>query len=477
MVVDKIIGVKTALAFVYYDACYKLKEKQIKHCYCKNMKRIENLEKKKSLVQGNADAVSESETDFEKSEPIDVDFSESNCTEESECTEVRVIQKLSSDDVEVIDPVYDPVFLSDDELDENIEEAYKHIKADGNQIKLLILSIFYTASIIKPEQMYKRCKTQDDLEFINSVVKFYSGLPIFPQYTTLSINEVVSIKLLKDVVDYESGYEKLFDNEAISAIVNKSSQLLTAFEKKSMEINGVKGQEPTIPLFFTSKNMNLTGNFGVPKNVVSKLEKELGEILHKYAHQFNKVNDLIELVIYDNGRMDSYYIDPGTIIGNGFNVICNIPGDTIMVNIKHKDILEKVFENVLYILTPEEIQRVSQDMFSNARIYFMMDMSKGPEILPKLSEEEFVKLGKKLTFILNLPWNPNNIPFGRLRFRSFKSIDDFVLVSDDKCKSPLPPETFETISPGLSIKIEGDDIIVKYGELTNKYKIEQYNVL
>lgn len=394
-------------------------------------------------------------------------------------TELAVqVRRLSNDEVEIIDPVYDPVFLTDDELDENIEVAYKFVRGDGNQIKLTILCMFYMASMIKPEQMFSRCKQHDDIIFINSVVKFYTGVSVVPQFDTLSINEVISIGLLKSIVDFESSYEMVVDNDALYEVIKKTEELLTAYYRENIKVNSGE-EEPGIPVFFTARNMNLTGHHGVTKAEIKKLEKELGELLSNYAYQFNKVGDLIELVIFSNGRMDSYFIDPGTVIGNGFNVICNVPGDTIMVNQKHKDVLTKVFENPNYCLSQDEIMRVCQDMFMNPRIYYMMDMSKGPEILPKLSEEEFAKLGKKLSFILNIPWDPNSIPFGRLRFRGFKSVDDFTLVSDDKCKSPLSGngETCSVISPGLVVKVEGDKVTIKNEVTSKEFNIEQYNVV
>lgn len=387
-----------------------------------------------------------------------------------------VVRRLSDDEVEIIDPVYDPVFLTDDELDEFIEEAYKFVRGDGNQIKLTILSTFYMANIIKPEQMFSRCKNDNDLVTINSIVKFYSGIPALPQFSTLSINEVISIGLLKSVVEFEANYEMVVDNDSLYEVIMKTEELITAYNKANLDISA-GDQDPGIPVFFTARNMNLTGHHGVSKAEIKKLEKELGDLLANYAYQFNKNGDLIELVIHGSDRMDSYYIDPGVMIGNGFNVICNVPGDTIMVNQRHKDILAKVFENPLYCLNQEEIMRVSMDMFMNPRIYYMLDMSKGPEFLPKLSEEEFAKLGKKLSFILNIPWNPNELPFGRMRFRGFKSVDDFTLVSDDKCKSPLSgnDETCGFISPGLVVKVNGDKVVVKNETATKEFTITEYN--
>ena len=464
----------------FYGLQYKIMMAEENMIYKSALRQIDRNERKQTKKAEREASRKESE-EKNNVETVEVETFDPDpiptMPEDGVKNEVSLI-KIKDDEVEILDPVYEPVFLSDDELEENLEEAYKFIRGDGRQIKLCILSIFYMAQIIKPEQVFSRCKTTEDIEFINSVVKFYSGICVVPSCNTLSINEVVSLNLLKQVIDFESNYEILIDNDPLYEIVKKTEDLFMEMDKKNLKINGNEGVDPKVPLFFTARNMNLTANHGVSKAVVNKLEKEFGSLLSKYAYQFNNMGEMIELVIHSNGRLDSYYIDPGTIIGNGFNVICNIPGDTIMVNQKHKDILEKVFENNLYVLSSEEIQRVYQDMFQNDRIYYMVDMSKGPEFIPKLSEEEFNKLGKKLSFILNLPWDMNTIPFGRLRFRSFKSVDDFVLVSDDKCKSPLASnnDTCGFISPGLTIKVDGDNVTMKNDSYSKDFKIEEYNV-
>lgn len=449
------LGLKYAAQYAYHELSYKVRDKIIQKKFQKVLNESKSSEKNKDV-----------KIEEEKSEEV-----------KEEKSSLMVTSVPGTDDVKISDPDYDVVLITDDEIDENLEEAYQSIKADGNHIKLILLCILYMSNIIKPEQMFRRCKTQDDYTFINSVVKFYSGVCVLPQYNTLQINEVTNIKLIEQVVNFESTYDKLMDNEALCEIISKTSDLIVAFQQKQIEVDGGSEGDVKVPLFFTSKNLNLTRHIGMDKGLLNKLQKDFEDLLVNYSYQFNKNGDLVELVIYNNGRMDSYYIDPGTIIGNGFNVICLVPGDTIMVNYRHKDILEKVFNNPNYILNVEEIQRVSQDMFCNTRIYYMVDMSKGAEILPKLSGEDFHKLGNKLTSILNLPWNDISVPFSRLRFRSFKSIDDFTLVSDDKCKIPIPNDMCNVIGYGLTVKVNEDTITVKYNEESTQFKIEKYNVM
>lgn len=375
--------------------------------------------------------------------------------------------------------------FSDDMLDENIDRAIEALPyVDPLKVKLTLLSILYIGYVITPEQIYKRINGKNcmsELEIVNTIVYFYSKTTFYPAASRLMINEVFDkVKDLVSIINYESSYNELSENEALTEIFTRTRELLTEFDKKVKEAQH-DDHEPEIPIMFINGNLDFTKPQGLSKQVVNQITKAFGETLNGYSYQFNRINDLIELIIYNTGRMDSYLIDPGTIIGNGYNLIHPVGNIRQFINLKHKDIVAKILSNKLYMLNFEELQRISNDMFTNTSIYAMVDMSKGPEFLPKLSQEEFYKLGMKLSFVYNLPWSSNNgldgkIPMSRLRFRSFKSVDDFVLVSDDKCKSPLAYTTFNIITQGLVIKVSENKVVVKCGDDYNQtYEIKNYN--
>lgn len=373
--------------------------------------------------------------------------------------------------------------FSDDMLDNNIDEAITALPyVDPVKVKLTLLSILYVGYVITPEQIYKRINgknSMSELEIVNTIVYFYSKTTFYPAANRLMINEVFDkVKDLVSIINFESSYNELSKNEALTEIFTKTRDLLTEFDKKVKEANHDE-REAEVPIMFINGNLDFTKPQGLTKQVVNQITKAFGETLNGYSYQFNRINDLIELVIYNNGRMDSYLIDPGTIIGNGYNMIHPDGNFSRFINLKHKDIIAKILQNKQYMLNFEELQRIGNDMFTNTFIYKMIDMSKGPEFLPKLSQEEFYKLGLKLSFVLNLPWSSNGldgkIPMSRLRFRSFKSVDDFVLVSDDKCKSPLAYTTYNVITPGLVVKVAEDKVVVKCGEdYTETYEIKNY---
>lgn len=377
--------------------------------------------------------------------------------------------------------------LTEDEVSSLIDEAIAKLShIPPREVKLTVLGMLYIGSLIDTEQTMKRLdpKTyKDEIEFLNTFTKFFTQIIMVPGYNSYMINENYSkMKNLEDIVKFVSLNESVANNDAIGYVIEKSRELMVEVERATLAANGDKDPDPVVPLVFVNKNMNLIKHQNITKAQLNGLQKVLSGVIEQYQHQFNGMNGLIELVIYNEGRHDSYQIDPGTIIGNGYNLIYTINNTRFFINIaKHKDIVAKLLQNKFYQLTPEEFQIIGQDLFMNNNIYIMVDMTKGPEFLPKLTEEEFKKLGKKLSFIKNLDWSvdeigsDDKIPSGRVRFRSFKSIDDFSLVSDNKCKCPLPGVLWSNIVEGLSIKVAGEEIIVKYGDVTKKYKITSYN--
>lgn len=377
--------------------------------------------------------------------------------------------------------------LTDDEADTILDEAISKLShIPPREVKLTILGTLYIGSLIDTESTMKRLDAKtynDELEFLNSFTKFFTGIVLVPGNNCYMINEIYSkMKNLEDIIKYIALDKTLSDNDAIGYVIEKTRETIVEVERATLAANGEKDPDPVVPLVFVNKNMNLIKHQNITKAQLNGLQKALSGVVEQYHHQFNGINGLIELVIYNEGRYDSYQIDPGTIIGNGYNLIYTINNTKFFINIaKHKDIVAKLLQNKFYQLTPEEFQIIGQDLFMNNNIYVMVDMTKGPEFLPKLTEEEFKKLGKKLSFIKNLDWSvdeigsDDKIPSGRVRFRSFKSIDDFTLVSDNKCKCPLPGILWSKVAEGLSIKVSGDNIIVKYGDVTKKYEITSYN--
>ena len=326
------------------------------------------------------------------------------------------------------------------------------------------------------------------LDSFSAVMKDRTFAPIFkvdPLYDEEWIMNMTIAHIIKEtVLSMRSIIEERFGID--SEEYTDSDAVLCSIRKYFENFS----EEKRSPIFFVNSNLNMEST---PVSTVSK--KTLNEIkdsMNKLnllddkaaKYQFNRVNDVVELVITRPNRLDSYIIDPGIIVGLGYCILCNyvMPNgmmDTIFVSIENTEIMRKVLKDSNYVLAPEEIQIVREPMFTNEKVYYMLDMSRGMEVAEKMTPEEYQRFGKKLTFIMNLTWT-NNIP--RMRIKKFISVDNFILTSDDKCKSPFA--TTNTTSPfiddGLLITVKGDNVTVsnpKKSIAAATYGIENYGIL
>ena len=214
-------------------------------------------------------------------------------------------------------------------------------------------------------------------------------------------------------------------------------------------------------------------NSKLPAKLFKRLENIFVPLIGKKNHKYEIDGDFINIHIYKKGnKKETYIIDPGVCMGKGkIYILANVPTDTIFVSTEHKDIIRKVLSDKEYVLNPSEIQKVIQDYFRNMNIYRYIDMNK-TEFLSKINEEDFQKLGKKLTFIINQKINNEC----RFRFLNWESVDRFTIISDSSVKSPLSStgETSNKINEGLTYIVEGDNITQKMGDKINMLQIQQY---
>lgn len=244
------------------------------------------------------------------------------------------------------------------------------------------------------------------------------------------------------------------------------------------------------PVFFTEDAPDATINneteevvkpqyIGLTDDEIVKLEEAFGTATDA-PHRFEKTGDLINMYISRNnyGDEDVYLIDPGIIMGSGKYYVMattNVNGDTIFVSSEHNDIVKNILSSKFYILTPEECQIVFEHYFRNMVIYRYIDMS-NTEFLNSLSREDFEKLGKKLSYILNTMSKNNNTgnDLPRMRFNYWNGVDDFIIISDPDVKSPIP-DTGKVIMEGLMFQVNGDDVSQRINnQEVYKYHISKY---
>ena len=371
--------------------------------------------------------------------------------------------------------------MTEEELKDHIEAAQKALpNINPDKVKLTIVSLMFIGNMINNETVFKFVDPTHgmaDLEFINSVVKFHTNIVFVPNASSYGINEIFDkVSELKDIVAYEATV--ITDNDNMGDLFTKSRDLMVEFNRKEkIAETGDPNAEPEVPIMFVGNKMDFAKVSGVPKDIERKIKEHIDNMNLGINYQLNKVGDMIDLVINDNsGNYRNFLIDPNTFIGNGYNLLYPMGNEYKIINFRHKDLITKVITLPGYILTQDEMMRIAKDMFQNVFIYQMFDMTKGREFLSKLSNEEFLKLQSVLTQIMQLPdWSldgkDGKIPLSRMRFKSFRDVTNFTLVSDTKCKSQLPGITYAIITEGLYVKVKDDTINVILKDYSTKTKL------
>ena len=220
---------------------------------------------------------------------------------------------------------------------------------------------------------------------------------------------------------------------------------------------------------------------GISDELFSKLQEAFEPFLADSKYRYELFGDLVKLYITreQSGVEEFYIVDPGYVMGCGkVYLLANIGNDTLFVSTDHVDIIKNILSTAFYILRPEEIQSVIQNYFRNMAIYRYVDMT-GTDFLKDLNADDFQKLGKKLTFIINQVSKQNgngNVDLPRFRFNYWNGIDDFLIISDPTVKSPLAMtnETSVVICEGLMFEVKGDDITQRLKGSMIQYHIDKY---
>lgn len=205
---------------------------------------------------------------------------------------------------------------------------------------------------------------------------------------------------------------------------------------------------------------------GMEDSLFNKLELVFSNLIPEgKKHYYNyDINHNMILTTYSNlFDQINYLIDDGHIMGGTHIYICtnyvmqNGYTDDILIDVnKHPDIAKKVLASPMYFLTPEEMVKVSQDMFTETRIYTNIDLSNTAFIdnLTPQDKAEFEKSCKYIFMILD----QDALSDTRLRVTDYVSPFNFKLVSDKDCRISLPSDR-KGIFEGLIFHIEDSDVM------------------
>ena len=341
----------------------------------------------------------------------------------------------------------------------------------SRNINLTVAVILYILQAIEPDLLFALCRDTNAMVTVNSICRFFTGLSVFTKYD--SNRPIVAIadkqEMFKIITEMYSYFKETEKNTSFKCCNDPYSFLELAMKDNFMK-NGTRmtpDKQPKIPtripFDFIIPGISTPAKRTPTKSVINSIKTELSKISGGIANGATPSGDLVYVCFFmGKGITNSVYVDPGVIIGNGYNMFCNIPGDTILVNFKHKEIIKKTILDPSYILSVDEIKEVQKDMFMNESIYYRIDMANMSSIMKKIkTKEDLMKFGKKLSAICSINFGQFGLPHDpRLRINTFKSIDEFTLVSDEKTFSPLVDRgaTASQIVHGMELKVDKDDV-------------------
>lgn len=342
----------------------------------------------------------------------------------------------------------------------------------------------------------------DEKKMINAIAERKHGFKIFPTYVSMDLN---SCDPTKDTFNREGRFVLLISELGEKKSATKKEDKKQG-EKKSAEKKDDKAKnEERKPIIVVQKEEKKQEKEEELEEVVVEVveaadDKDDNQKVHpieftirgeekivKVDDNFSKILDermkpfldgrqhrwteAIETGLFNlhirNGEVeDLIKVDPFGCIMGGYKpyIMARIPNDCIMVSLdSDKDLVNAILSNPFKLLTPEEIAKCETKFFHNANIYRYVDMS-NTGFMDNLTSEGIDKLSNNITTIIMCQPDGQELP--RMRFDSFASPDEFVLVSDKKCISPLSGtgETVYEIKEGLKYIFSKETITKMMGE-------------
>jgi len=371
--------------------------------------------------------------------------------------------------------------FNSDDVKNNLDDAYVELpELDNRKVKLTILDLLYLGCFIRAEEVYKNMNpdtSEEDMVFVNSLNFLLSGLPFNYSKDVMDIENLIDLKDLKKIIKYEKDYENLGYSQEICAAYETVKDICANNKKQTTTASApeVTINDIVSPLKFATdpelakkiSEENKANAVTIKKSEITMLEKKFEGLLDNYQHQFNKIMDLYELtILHESGRFDSFLIDPGHVFGVGTSLLIDRYGSMMPLPVSLKDICKKILANRMAAntLNQKEMAVMTKNLMADYRIYTNIDMSRGEELIGKMTAEEYKKFQGILSTIVSLPWGKDGRPvLPRTRIRSFKSWNDFILVSDEKVKCPSLGN-FNMLISEMTIIVKNDKILIRYDD-------------
>ena len=322
--------------------------------------------------------------------------------------------------------------------------------------KILAATILYCADKIDEVQVgavltnLENADINENIEFVNSITMFYTGKRFAenPRFKDIEFN--VNPESLETVTRDLAGLDIMKGNDIFSTIIEKSKEYIKTHSDK-------------IPVIFDNAKLDLfTSNCS--KELIAKIEKEYGDIISKYPHVLNKLpGGMIELSIKKSeDSIDKYTIDPGLIFGGEYKMM--VTNGTSEILTSNKTIIEKYIDNSSYKITEAEYNQImtEEHQFFNQSLMLNYDIANSWSKIKELAADPLLEFQARLNYI-RAEIIDRYLISPRMRIKNFKDEANFIIVSDNKCNSPLEEMAKETLT-GLTVKVKDDKFTIEFSD-------------
>ncbi len=394
--------------------------------------------------------------------------------EQPEKAETAEAEKATDEEVAESSPVESdtPVILEESDINEIIvgcQSAYNEI--NPAIIRSVTAAMLYASCNILIENFYKTIGESDknNMVLANSLINEWTGLPLNGMYPSNQIFEIVDPGQLANIASYVAGLDRFAESAIIQTLADKTRTLITEHDRKKQQEEGVENPDPIVPVMFVGNNIiRPEEDVALTKHEKSMLKKKFEGLLDGKDYQFNKLKDIYELAINENGVIRRFFVDK-YMFGNDYNLLVTVNDCWMPISLSNdKQIAKRVLNNPLYQLTQTDIKKMTSRISFSGDIIASLDMSNINTIKKKISSGapgDELKFTETLKKIFGMNWNMFiGISMPRVRISRFSSVDDFTLVCDDKVRVPA----IVGINPfltSITINVQNcNKLFVQYGD-------------
>ena len=349
----------------------------------------------------------------------------------------------------------------------------KNSEAENKAQVLLdsIIAIFISNMVsLRIHQIANEYKTKNDDELVVAIKSKLIEL----KNEMETVPDVARTKLMFFIDDLNSFIKDINDDRNNNSYSSESPFIPKDDNQNKEAVNFKKEwKKEGIHFDFDKMIIDLSSKPKTVENTTKKNAKDIKMILDILSGIINKDQYNYTLDSLENGTFElgltritdnkeyKFIIDTGAVLGHG-NFI---HADNHYISMKEKDILMKLFSDPdNFKLDSEEMRTIQSYLFRNPRLYQYIDMtgSKAAEKIKHLSDEDYIKLGDILTDIFEVMIYAKFNTRYRFRFKSFTSIDNFVLASDRYVKNIFGTEV-DMPPVETTITYKDNKLVMNYG--------------